>query len=555
MGVGSAPMYEFPVYGRVRAAVTEATQPLLVTVPNVEVLEVGEDWHTSTGDYTFTLEDLQSAIAAADDPAIRTPVIKFGHTDTRFSGDGDFAVGRLTNLHLSENGQTLLGDYVGVPLWLAKVMSSAYPRRSIEGEWAGMISGERKWDGFYLTAVALLGAYYPAIGTLEDLETFWSGGEPPMYDAETGEVVGFTEAIKVAASRAEEASVAGVKNGRRAGRRSEVNVAAAAQVEDVRRSYYESLESDQYWWWIRAMYVDPQELIVDDDEGHLYRVPYTVTGDEVTFAEPEEVRIEYVNVAAVRASVRTHQDMVAEFERTLEQANTAAVRAGTATDPPGGTVPPETSLLEGDTTMLTDENLRALGLEPGATQDEINEALAARLAAGSTPPPEGEDGGETTETSPLEGTPGTDPAADPGVTGAPAPAPATPTTTTTATVPDGMVLIDAETLAGLQSGVQVAQQIAAREATRERDALLSAAVKAGKFPRSRRPHYEALLSADPEGTRALIDSLAVGVVPVEEVGIQGGDAPTADTSYPEGWAPTVAAARKGLGTRVKVVGD
>jgi hypothetical protein len=63
----------------------------------------------------------------------------------------------------------------------------------------------------------------------------------------------------------------------------------------VRSAYY-GLTSDRPSWWIRAIYLDPNELIVDDDEGTLYRVPFTVSGDKITFAEPVEVKIEYVDV-------------------------------------------------------------------------------------------------------------------------------------------------------------------------------------------------------------------------------------------------------------------
>src|SRR4051812_16834895 len=106
-------------------------RPSLVTIPNVELLEVGEDWHAQSGDFTVTYEHLVAAVAAQDDPAVRTPVLKAGHTDPRF--DGQPAYGKVENFRLSENGQTLIGDYVGVPSWLADAMPSAYPRRSIEG--------------------------------------------------------------------------------------------------------------------------------------------------------------------------------------------------------------------------------------------------------------------------------------------------------------------------------------------------------------------------------------------------------------------------------------
>src|SRR5688500_10419499 len=45
----------------------------LVTIPDVEIGEVGENWRLSTGLTTFTQEDFQAAVAAMDDPFIRTP--------------------------------------------------------------------------------------------------------------------------------------------------------------------------------------------------------------------------------------------------------------------------------------------------------------------------------------------------------------------------------------------------------------------------------------------------------------------------------------------------
>jgi hypothetical protein len=49
------------------------------------------------------------------------------------------------------------------------------------------------------------------------------------------------------------------------------------------------------WSWIRAVYLDPAELICDDDNGGLYRVPFSIAGDEINFDKPKEVKVKYVN--------------------------------------------------------------------------------------------------------------------------------------------------------------------------------------------------------------------------------------------------------------------
>jgi hypothetical protein len=46
------------------------------------------------------------------------------------------------------------------------------------------------------------------------------------------------------------------------------------------------------------MYVEPNELIVEDDEGELYRVEFTVEGETVTFGEAKSVRVQYVEAMA-----------------------------------------------------------------------------------------------------------------------------------------------------------------------------------------------------------------------------------------------------------------
>jgi hypothetical protein len=72
-------------------------------------------------------------------------------------------------------------------------------------------------------------------------------------------------------------------------------------VDLVRRAFYRELNtradaSPWAWAWIHKIYRDPDELIVDRDDGTLYRVPFTVSGDQATFGEAQEVKVEYVDV-------------------------------------------------------------------------------------------------------------------------------------------------------------------------------------------------------------------------------------------------------------------
>ena len=88
---------------------------------------------------------------------------------------------------------------------------------------------------------------------------------------------------------------------------------ASVEVDDVRRAWYDHAEGPLAWWWIRAIYLEPAtELIVDDDEGSLYRVPFTIASDDsITFSEPAPVRIEYVDSPAPATAARGRRSAAA----------------------------------------------------------------------------------------------------------------------------------------------------------------------------------------------------------------------------------------------------
>jgi hypothetical protein len=137
----------------------------------VELVRTGT-WAISTGTWTAGRSDLAAAVAAISCPAVRHPVLKIGHTDKRFTPgadeDGEPAIGWADNLRLADGGHTLLGDYVGVPAWLNSIMASAWPDRSIEGEYNHRCQIGHTHP-FVLTAVSLLGVTPPGVGTLRSL--------------------------------------------------------------------------------------------------------------------------------------------------------------------------------------------------------------------------------------------------------------------------------------------------------------------------------------------------------------------------------------------------
>lgn len=543
----------------VEAADVGVTAPALVTVPNVELLEVGQEWETSTGVFDFRLEDLQSCIASQDDPSLRSPVVKLGHVDPRF--DGQPALGRIENLRLTNNSQTLVGDLVGVPFWLAQVLFSAYPRRSIEGNFDVTTRTGNSWP-MILTGVALLGDAYPAIDTLEDIQALWGATPPPLYPVEDVEEIAASGSFFRARKVDDMPNWLRKKEGVEAS--SGGSVQASVSLDTVRRTYYDTLGSAEMWWWIREVRINPLTLIVDDDEGGLWEVPVTIDADDqVAFGTPTPVKVEYVAASGVPVAAAQRGQIIAATHNTPEEAG----RTSRSASGEGATVASSTSSTPTDTEenvfMLTDEELAALGLQPGATREQISAAILGQTAHQEEEHAPSTDGNPQSQPETPADSPAAQPAQAPA-TGTPAQTPevapdAAPATTEPGVqVPEGMVLVDAATLAEMRTGVAAATGLVKRQEKADRDALLDGAIRAGKFPKGRRSHYEALLSADPVGTKALIQTLEPGIVPVSEIGEQGsGDvaASAEQTAYPSGWKRTVEAGRRTLGDRVKVVQD
>ncbi len=108
----------------------------------------------------------RAAVAAHRAGAVRRPPVKIGHIDARF--DGEPSYGYVDNLRIVDNGQTLVGDLVGLPPMLADLIPVAYADRSIEGVQDFVDASGRAYS-FALTGVALLGAAQPGVSTLRSL--------------------------------------------------------------------------------------------------------------------------------------------------------------------------------------------------------------------------------------------------------------------------------------------------------------------------------------------------------------------------------------------------
>jgi hypothetical protein len=134
---------------------------------DVELIRTGS-WAASSGAWNPTRQDILAAVEAMKCPAVRRPRIKLGHTDERFNGDGQPALGWFENLRTGDGGHTLVADQVALP-WLNQVQAAAYPDRSIEGAYRYRC-GLGHEHPFVLTAVALLGVTPPAVSTLKSVQ-------------------------------------------------------------------------------------------------------------------------------------------------------------------------------------------------------------------------------------------------------------------------------------------------------------------------------------------------------------------------------------------------
>jgi len=377
--------------------------PALVTIPDVDIVATGT-WNLSTGEATFTTDDLAAAVDASSCPAVGPPLIKLGHIDPRF--DGEPAVGRVANMTLTASGNKITGDLAGMPGWLGDVLPSAYPNRSIEGTY-GFVCQIGHVHPFVITALALLGVASPGVGVLNSLEDIAAlYGVAAAAAADPGRT--WTLMIRGGAPMAGTVLAQGITT------------------EDVRRAYYENAS---YEMWITELQLDPLQLIVaDEGTSKVYRVPVTTKGGKLTFGDAVEVIVEYVDVptttaaaggmrwasrdesregittaggpptplssaAAALGRLREIRAQVADMDAD-ESVNSMIAALDATLDQASALIPADTSGLEPDVAQaltliiaaesIADDLMELLGI------DDPDDRAASRISAARTPPHEEE---------------------------------------------------------------------------------------------------------------------------------------------------------------------
>lgn len=465
------------------------TTPVLATIPRVELGSVGTWDISNIAGWHPTADDFASAVAALDCPAVRRPVLKFGHSD----GPGDPTIGLIDNLAITDDGQTLVGDFVGVPAWLASademgqsVIASAYPDRS--GEWEhNYVCQLGHTHPFVLHAMALLGVIKPGIGTLQSLYDLYAKApekEKPMA----------------------------------------ATALASVTVDQVRMAYYAGPAANDYNLWIREMLVDPPQLIVQNDaDGSLLKVPYAVTDNDVTFGEPSKVTVEYVDdtpaaitdeggeteqVAASARIVRFASRTESRFGHPARTSKPAADADGATTEGVSGVeiTNEQLAALRTALGLADDADLAAiidaakaigdqlptlresLSLAEDATIDDIVKAVADLVAAAPS---------------------------DSDVDGENAGTPAAASTK----LPNGVVAIDAGRLATLEANSARFAEHLENERKRDIEQTLNSAISEGRITPAHKETWRKSFEANAEQARELLASMAPNsAVPVSELG-------------------------------------
>jgi hypothetical protein len=266
-------------------------------------------------------------------------------------------------------------------------------------------------------------------------------------------------------------------------------VDAVVSTSDISRQFYgEWAQGDRYWWWLCAILVDPMDLIVEDDEGKLWRLAYTVGDREVTFGELTEVYIDYVDAIARR------EQNGAALKAITDTRGAEKVSAVYSERPSNR---PKTK--EGDDVREFLEKLRAKhGLPATATDEEILKAAA------EAPDPED----PPADDPPADDPPADDPpAADPPADDPPAQQPQAAT-------------VDAGALAQLQADAALGRKAGELMLKNEREAHVDDAIAKGKVPAASRPNLLAEAERDQKAGRTTtfdyLAALTANVIPVEQ---------------------------------------
>lgn len=320
---------------------------------------------------------------------------------------------------------------------------------------------------------------------------------------------------------------------------------AAADVDRVVEAYITEVileenpsdEEGMYWWWPRAAWVDPNQLIIDADDGTLRRVTFTTNDrQEVSFAEPIEVLEEFTDLApSAKAQVLAAAHADAQPRSSMRVFESREDVPGLPQrDPAAGVGDP------GNNVGMTPEQLKALGLAEDATPEQIDARITELAALENTGDGEGGEGsgaGEGNEPAGGEGS-GTEngdgegegsPAGGEGGEGTGGEQPPA----SAATPKDGMVQVPASEWERVQQGAAAGTKVAAAAEDKRRDDTIAQACADGKIAPSAKESMENLHERNPEAFYNLLTAtvdkggLAPNLVPVNRQGGAGQEAATA----------------------------
>lgn len=490
--------------------------PDFVSYADVDLVHAGTwDIHRG-GTQQFTREELAAAIDALACPAVRRPIIKLGHDDSRFAasepGDGEPALGWATNLKLAHSGRTLRADLVGMPAWLKAAAPSAYPDRSVEG-FKSFTCQLGHLHPFVITAVSLLGVTRPGIGTLRSLQDHVKdlyGVAAGADDAHPGEPVAYT--IRTS----EETPMPGG-----------TPIAAAISDSDIRDAFRESAVWDM---WIVEIQLNPLQLICTTADGDYVRIPVTLppdgaNDDAITFGAPVPIEVTYTDSGEALAASAGAQPKRLTLAKLAPELRIPKAIAAAGGEPEKEPERPDTT---GWPATPSGIPIDPADLPPAPAQPAT--APAPTTPAEPTPVPAAEPEqptekkGDDMSLSEFRSRLGLPDDADEATVLAkldeklktPEPVAAA------AALPPGVVAIEASALTDLRTKAEAGARAEQRQRTEDRDRFIAAAVTDGKFAPARRDHWVKAWDADPEGTKATIDGLEKGlVVPVAAKGRMG----------------------------------
>lgn len=467
-----------------------------VTRKGIEIVKAGTH-KSGSGEFSVTTEDLQAMVTASEGGTLPPAVVKLGHINGAVEnpewGDGAPSYGQITNLRLSEDETTLLGDWVNAPKDLADKQASAYPNRSMEATFNMELKDE---DGevaetypAVLTGLALLGATPPAVKNLAEIHAAFSTSGRKVFAS--GKPVRVHAALPGDMTR-EELDTA-LRNAVRA-------------LEEPTGGFTWLMDWDD----THAFYeVDVQNGVAT------VRRAYTIEDNQVTWTgDPEPV-------------VARH---TFEPVTTTDGAGTVPQEAVSASQSSGtdAAEPVATTATEGEPHMWTDQIRAALrskfGLAESATDEDIEKAVLAD-ATGDT--------GDAEPTNTKAETPNTE-ATDSGDEAGTEPA-GEPEKVAASSTPGEVRLSQANFDAFVKEHADMKVELSAIQKERQAafvDTEIDTAKKAGKLHPRDEDQLRVLFSEAPGAAKKYLDGLT-GVIPTQELGSNEAIYASGDTQVDE----------------------